>query len=117
MNADRSAFFPLIKPARAGYLSSLSRDPLADVWIAIRQRNVSRFALSEKIDAVLTCQSHVLQVKNDAPIFPLRGDERLQFGDMLVIDPPAQGKDHFAVRLSLNSEQFRSPYPDFVCEP
>src|SRR5277367_1524910 len=46
----------------------LSRDPLADVWIAIHQRNVSRFALREKIDAVLTCQSHILEVENDAAI-------------------------------------------------
>jgi hypothetical protein len=109
--------FPLIKPARAGYLSPLSRDPLADVWIAIRQRDVSRFALSEKIDTVLACQSHVLQVQSDAAIFALPGDKRLQFGNMLVVDPPAQGKDHFAVRRPVNSKQFRSPYPDFVCEP
>jgi hypothetical protein len=37
--------------------TSLSGDPLAEVWIAIRQRNASRFALSKKGHAVLTGQS------------------------------------------------------------
>jgi hypothetical protein len=36
--------------------------------------NVSRFALSEKIDAVLTRQSHILEVEKDAANLPLRGD-------------------------------------------
>jgi len=108
---------PLFSSDQAGarrLLSSLSRDPLADVWIAIRQRNVSRFALSEKIDTVLTCQRHILQIKNDAPLLSLRGDERLQLGDVLVVDPAAQGKYHLAIRRPVNSKQIRSPYPDFV---
>jgi hypothetical protein len=52
----------------------LSRDPLTDVGCAIHQHNVSRLALSEKIDAVLTYQSHILKVKGDAPQPPFRGD-------------------------------------------
>jgi hypothetical protein len=62
----------------------LSGDPLADVWIAIHQRNVGRFALGEKIDAVLTCRSHILQVENDAAIFPFPADERFQIGNVLI---------------------------------
>jgi hypothetical protein len=33
---------------------SLSRDPLAEVWVAIRQSNASRFAMSKKSHAILT---------------------------------------------------------------
>jgi hypothetical protein len=67
----------------------LSRDPLAEVWIAIRQRNASRFALSKKSHAILTGQSQLLEVKNDAAIFPFGGDERFQFDDVLFVDPAA----------------------------
>src|SRR4029077_19298994 len=56
--------------------SPLSRDPLAEVWIAIRQRDANRFALSKKSHAILTDQSQLLEVKNDAAIFPFAGDER-----------------------------------------
>jgi hypothetical protein len=69
--------------------TSLSRDPLAEVWIAIRQRNASRFALSKKSHAILTGQSQLLEVKNDAAIFPFGGDERFQFDDVLFVDPAA----------------------------
>src|SRR3982750_2327636 len=44
----------------------LSGDPLADVWIAIHERNVTVFAVSQKVDAVLTCQGQVLEVEGDA---------------------------------------------------
>jgi len=67
----------------------LSRDPLAEVWIAIRQRNASRFALSKKSHAILTDQSQLLEVKNDATIFPFGGDERFQLGNVLFVDPAA----------------------------
>src|SRR5580658_5243497 len=85
-------------------LGSLSCDPLADVWIAIRQPDASRFALSEKIDAVLTGQSHIFEVENDWATFPFRGDERLQLGNMFFADPTAEGEDHFPVRRPLNSQ-------------
>jgi hypothetical protein len=67
----------------------LSRDPLAEVWIAIRQRDASRFTLSKKSHAILTGQSQLPEVKNDATIFPFRGDERFQFGNVLFFDPAA----------------------------
>src|SRR5580698_9321239 len=101
MNADRSAFF-LCPSQLALAIISLSRDPLADVWIAIRQHNVSRFALSEKSDAVLTGQSHILEVENDTAIFPFRADERFQLGNVLPVDPPAQGKNHIPVHRPVN---------------
>ena len=69
--------------------SSLSRDPLAEVWIAIGQRNASRFALSKKSHAILTGESQLLEVQNDAAIFPFCGDERFQFGNVLFVDPTA----------------------------
>src|SRR5580704_16497430 len=62
--------------------SSLSRDPLAEVWIAIRQRNARRFAPSKKSHAIVTGQSQLLEVKNDAVIFPFRGDESFQLGNV-----------------------------------
>src|SRR5579863_7454459 len=99
----RSAFSP-DQNDPALRLGSLSRDPLADVWIAIRQPDASRFALSEKIDAVLTRQSHILEVENDAPIFPFRGDECFQLGNVLLVDPAAQGKDDVPVGRPLNSQ-------------
>ena len=100
--------FPLIKTS-VGLLSvSLSGDPLADIWFAIHQRNVIRFALSEKIDAVLTRQSHVLEVENDAAILLFHGDERFQVGDAVFVDPAAQGENDVPVRVPLNSQQFRS---------
>ena len=77
-----SSRFPLIKSAALASIV-LSLDPLADVWIAIHQRDVGRFAPSEKIDAVLTCQSHILEVENDAAIFPFRADESFQLGNVL----------------------------------
>jgi hypothetical protein len=69
--------------------SSLSRDPLAEVWIAVRQRNASRFALRKKSHAILTGQRQFLKVKNDAAISPFGGDERFQFGNVLFVDPAA----------------------------
>jgi hypothetical protein len=69
--------------------SSLSRDPLAEVWIAIRQRNASRFALSKKSHAIRTGQSQLLEVKNDSAIFPFGVDERFQLGNVLFVDPAA----------------------------
>lgn len=69
----------------------LSRDPLADVWIAIRESNVNRFALNEKIDAVLTYESHVFEVERNAARRPFRGDERFQLGNVLLIDPATPG--------------------------
>jgi hypothetical protein len=48
---------------------ALPGDPLADVWGAIHQQNATRFALSEEIDAVLTSQSYVLEVKGDPAPF------------------------------------------------
>jgi hypothetical protein len=65
---------------------SLSRDPLAEVRIAIRQRDTSRLALSKKSHAILAGQSQLPEVKNDAAIFPFRGDERFQFGNVLFVD-------------------------------
>ncbi|MEP7354755.1 MAG: hypothetical protein ABI824_16115 [Acidobacteriota bacterium] len=82
----------------------MSRDPLADVWIAIHQRNAGRLALSEKIDAVLTRQGHILEIEGDAPIFPFRADECFQLGNVRLVDPAAQRKDHVPVLLPLNSE-------------
>jgi hypothetical protein len=79
MNADRSALA----------FRSLSRDPLADVWIAIRQLNAGRLAPGEKDNAILTGQSHILEVENDAAIFLFRADERFQIGDILFVDPAA----------------------------
>src|SRR5579863_5459590 len=69
--------------------SSLSRDPLAEVWIAIRQRNARRFALRKKSHAILTGQSQLLEVKNDSAIFPFSGDDRFQLGNVLFVDPAA----------------------------
>jgi hypothetical protein len=87
MNADRSAFF-LIKPTALASIV-LSRDPLADVWIAIHQNNAGCLALSEKSDTVLTGQSHILEVKTDTAIFSFRGDERFQLGNVPLVDPAA----------------------------
>src|SRR5579863_9988463 len=61
--------FPQIKSWLSAF-TSLPGDPLADIWIAIRQGNTGRFALSEKIDAVLTGQSHILEVETDSATFP-----------------------------------------------
>src|SRR5580658_5736334 len=69
--------------------SSLSRDPLPEVWIAIRQRNARRFAPSKKSHGILTGQSQLLEVKNDAAIFRFGGDERFQLDDVLFVDPAA----------------------------
>src|SRR5580698_8234628 len=80
--------FPQIK----SYLSastSLPGDPLADVWIAVHQRNAGGFALRKKSYAILTCQSHIPEVKNDSPIFSFRADERFQLGNVLLVEPAA----------------------------
>jgi hypothetical protein len=86
MNANRGPRFLLIETSSRLPSGSLSRDPLAHVWIAIRQRNASRLALSEKIDTVLTGQSHILEVKSDWAIFSLRPDEFLQLNNILLLE-------------------------------
>ena len=76
-------------PAISLASSSLSRDPLAEVWIAIRERNARHFALRKKSHAIRTGQSQLLEIKNDAPVFPFGGNERLQLGKVLFVDPAA----------------------------
>src|SRR5580658_9033445 len=83
-------------------LGSLSRDPLADIWIAIRQGNTGRFAMSEKIDAVLTRQSHILEVENDWATFPCRVDQRLLLVHIFSAPHPADVEDHFPLHCSTN---------------
>jgi hypothetical protein len=86
--------------------TSLSRDPLADVWVALHQRDSGRFAPREKIDAVLAGQSHIPEVQNDVATIlfrPFRADERFQFGNMLPVNPAAHGKDRVLVAFSVNS--------------
>jgi hypothetical protein len=82
----------------------LSLNPLADVWIAIHQRDPGRFAPDEKYDAILTGQSHILEVENNAAIFPFRIDECFQLGNIPLVDPSANGKDYFPVRRPLDSQ-------------
>jgi hypothetical protein len=65
----------------------LDSNPLADVWIAIRQCNAGAFALSEKSNAFLAGQSHIFEVEEDPAVFPFRADERFQFGNVLFVDP------------------------------
>ena len=81
----------------------LYSDPLADVWIAIRQRNASRFTVSEENDAILTGQSQIFEVEDDAAVFPFRTDEPFQFGNVLFVDPAAQTKDYIPVCLPVYS--------------
>ncbi len=47
------------------------------------------FAPSEKNNAILTGQSHIPEIENDAPIFPLRGDKHLQLGNVIFVEPSA----------------------------
>ena len=91
---------------RAAFLSG---DPFANVWIAIHQHDVRCFAPGQKIDAVLTCQSHILQVENDAAAIRFRGDECFQFGDMLCVEAAAYRKNHFPVLRPVNSEHSALP--------
>src|SRR5258708_11616771 len=100
--ADESSFWPGLLSTEILFLccatcASFSRDPLANVWIAIHQRDASRFAPGEKIDTVLTRQSHLLEVENDAAALRFRGDECFQLGDMLCVEPAAYRKNHFPV--------------------
>jgi hypothetical protein len=67
----------------------LYRDPLADILIAIREGNASRFALREKSDAILTGQSHIFEVEDDAAALPFRANESFQLGNILFVDPAA----------------------------
>ena len=49
----------------------------------------SSFASGEKNNAIFTGQSHILEIENDAPIFPLRGDKHLQLGNVIFVEPSA----------------------------
>jgi hypothetical protein len=100
---------PQNPPLNALLAALLSGDPFANVWIAIHQRDVRCFAPGQKIDAVLTCQSHIFQVENDAPALSFRADECFQFGDMLCVDPTAYPKNHFPVFRPVNSEHAALP--------
>ena len=91
-------------PLYALFAGLLPGDPFANVWIAIHQRDVRCFAPGQKIDAVLTGQSHIFQVENDAAALFFRADECFQLGDMLCVDPAAYRKNHFPVRRPVNSE-------------
>jgi hypothetical protein len=86
MNANCGPRFLLIETSSRLASGSLSRNPLAHVWIAIHQRNASRLALSEKIDAVLTGQSHILEVKSDWAIFSFCSDEFFQLNNILLVE-------------------------------
>jgi hypothetical protein len=103
MNARSVARFRLIKNSSGLRSGSLSRNPLADVWIAIHQCDAGRLALSEKINAFLTGQSHIREVKNDWAIFSFRFDECFQLGNTFLVDPPDQGKYHVPVRSPMDS--------------
>jgi len=81
----------------------VSCDPLADVWIAIHQCNPRRLASSKKSHAILTGQSQLLEVKNDATIFAFGGEERFQLGYVFLVDPAAKGKDWVPVRFLADS--------------
>src|SRR5260370_14571777 len=94
--------------------ASFSRDPLANVWIAIRQRDASGFAGGKKIDTVLTCQSHIFQVQNDAAAIHFRGDECFQLGDMLCVEAAAYRKNPFPVFRPVNSEHSASSKEDLA---
>ena len=78
--------FPLLSQ-RALASRSFSRDPLADIWIQIDQRNAGRLAPSEKIDAVPAGQSHILEVENNVTVRPFQTDERFQLRNMLFVNP------------------------------
>src|SRR5579863_7972447 len=95
--------FPQIKSLLSAF-TSLPGDPLADVRIAVHQRNTGGFALSKKSYAILTCQGHILEVENDMAIFPFRADERFQLGNVLFVEPATQRKDHVPVPRPLNSQ-------------
>jgi hypothetical protein len=86
MDARCGARFSLVETSLRLPSGSLSRDPLAHVWIAIHQRDVSRLALSEKIDTVLPGQSHILEVKSDSAILSLRPDEFFQLNNILLVE-------------------------------
>jgi hypothetical protein len=86
MNAYCGPRFLLIETSSRLPSGSLSRNPLAHVWIAIHQLNISSLALSEKIDAVLTGQSHILEVKSDWAIFSLCPDEFFQLNNILLVE-------------------------------
>ena len=80
MNADRPRF-PLIKPACASFHLFCLVIHSRTYGSQFSQRDAGRLALSEKTDAVLTGQCHVLEVENDAAILLFHGDERFQFGN------------------------------------
>jgi hypothetical protein len=103
-------------PLYALFAALLSGDPFANVWIAIHQRDVRCFAPDQKIDAVLTCQSHIFQVENDAAVLSFRADECFQLGDMLCVDPAAYRKNHFPVFRPVNSEYPALPRKIFPTE-
>jgi len=108
----------LIKsPLNALRATLLSRDPFANVWIAIHQRDVRCFAPGQKIDAVLTGQSHIFQVENDAAAFFFRADECFQLGDMVCVDPAAYRKNHFPVFGPVNSEHAALPKMQVQIQP
>jgi hypothetical protein len=104
---------PLLYALRAALLSG---DPFANVWIAIRQRDVRCFAPGQKIDAVLTCQSHIFQVENDAAALRFCGDDCFQLGDMLCVEPAAYRKNHFPVFRPVNSEHSVLPRTTLATE-
>src|SRR5580700_3961796 len=82
----------------------LPGDPFANIRIAIHQRDARRFAPDQKIDAVLTCQSHIFQVESDAAALSFRADECFQLGDMLCVHPAAYRKNYVPVFRPVNSE-------------
>jgi hypothetical protein len=65
---------------------SSSGDPLADVWIAVCERDACRFAPGEEIDAISTSPSHILEIEIDVATFSFRTEERFQFANVLLVD-------------------------------
>src|ERR1700679_528548 len=94
--------FVLIKTSALASLV-LYPDPLADVWIAIRQRNAGRLAPSEKSNAILTGQRHIFEVEDDSAVFHFRGNEGFQLRNMIFVYLAAYGEDHLPVLRPANS--------------
>ncbi len=60
----------------------------------MQQHDPPGLAAIQKTNGILTCQDHVLQVKDDTVSFGFHTDKFFQLGNVFFVQPAADRKDH-----------------------
>src|ERR1700733_15685976 len=79
-------------------------NPFTNIGRAIFELNSIGFATGQKLYGVTIQERYVFQVKGEMVALAFQIEQSLQLSDVLGLDTAAEGKDHFAVCRSLDSQ-------------